>query len=72
MKGLKIKVKPIINLTVVVSFSFNGKFYDIGHKFHVIGSDPIRGWDIADDYGNEIYECKGFATKHFEIINDND
>lgn len=67
---MKIKVEPKINLVVKIPFTFNNKFYDVGHKFHVIGSDSMRGWDIEDDEGNRIYET-GMMSHKLERVHDN-
>lgn len=46
------------------------KTYPVNHQFTVIRSS-YRGWDIIDDYGNEVCECL-FIQDTFELLDRND
>lgn len=63
----KINAKPKIKLRLKTSMTFNGKHYDIGHEFHVVGDDPMRGYDLEDSEGNRMYEVR-MIMDHFERI----
>ncbi len=39
-------------------FMLNNKIYEIGHRFKIVGSDDIRGFDLKDDDGNELSETR--------------
>jgi hypothetical protein len=54
----KIKIEPKIKLKLNRNYTFNNVSYKEGHLFHVIGSDSIRGYDLEDDYGNQICEVR--------------
>lgn len=64
---LKLSIKPRINLRVKKAFKFNGRIYNVGDKFHVVGENDMRGWDVQDEKGNIIYETA--MSDNFERIN---
>lgn len=65
--NFKTNVTPKTKLKLNQDYSFNNIDYKKGHEFHVIGFDYIRGYDIEDDFGNEICEIRMIMDKFEEI-----
>lgn len=63
----KITTKPKIQLRLKYDYKLLGKFYKKGAIFTVINSDGIRGYDVRDEDGKEIYEL-GLSMEVFDVI----
>jgi hypothetical protein len=65
--SFNIKVNPKKQLRLKENLVHNKRTYLKGHLFHVIGDDPMRGYDIEDSKGNQIYEIRMIMDKFEEI-----
>jgi len=52
---MKIGERVVLKEQVVMH---NGMVYEIGHRFKIIGSDDIRGFNLEDDGGNRLDETR--------------
>jgi hypothetical protein len=43
-------------LVVVKPFEFNGRYYNKGDRFKIVGNSGFRGWDLEDMNGKRIDE----------------
>jgi len=45
-------------LVVVKPFDFNGRYYNKGDRFKIVGDSGFRGWDLEDMNGNRVDESR--------------